>query len=252
MKRFVLAAVVAAAVLGAFEAGRAAAGGAHAAASSNPNAGGNLGDLSLGENPRNRRLPSSAQSAVRDLNLGENPRNRRLPSSAESAVQSAAQPDIRTVDLKGLEQAIAAERGKPLLVNFWAIWCQPCVEELPEFLEVGREARSRGGVVLTVSYDLMVPDVTREGVLKQMRAYVAAHKIDAPVLIYDAPDYDAINARFGLPGPVPATIAIDRNGQVVDRFAGKADRAKFEAMMRKARGEQGDPTVPASARPTIR
>ncbi len=150
--------------------------------------------------------------------------------------RAAAQPPIRIVDLKGLEGAIAAHRGKAVLVNFWAIWCEPCVAELPEFLAVGRDYRDRNAVVLTVSYDLMIPDVTRQGVLKSMRAFVAERKIDAPVFIYDAPDYDAINARFGLPGPVPATIAIDAKGRIVDRHAGQATREQFEALMRRAIG----------------
>ncbi len=147
---------------------------------------------------------------------------------------AATPSQIRVVDLKGLEAVIAAERGKAVLVNFWAIWCQPCVAELPEFLAVGRAYRDRNAAVLTVSYDLMVPDVTKDGVLKQMRAFVAQRKIDAPVLIYDAPDYDAINQRFGLPGPVPVTIAIDRSGAVVERHAGQTTRQQFEEMMGKA------------------
>jgi thiol-disulfide isomerase/thioredoxin len=147
-----------------------------------------------------------------------------------------SQSDVRVVDLKGLEAAVAANRGKAVLVNFWAIWCEPCVAELPEFLETGREYRGRNAVVLTVSYDLMIPDVTRDEVLKKMRAFVAEHKIDAPVFIYDAPDYDAINQRFGLPGPVPATIAIDATGKIVHRHAGQATRQQFREMMRKALG----------------
>lgn len=146
----------------------------------------------------------------------------------------AAQPEIRVVDLKGLEAAMAAHKGEGILLNFWAIWCEPCVAELPDLLAVGREFRGRHGVVLTVSYDLMIPDATPNGALKQMQAFVAARKIDAPVYIYDAPDYDAINRRFGLPGPVPMTIAIDPTGRVVDRHAGQAGRAGFVAMMNKA------------------
>ena len=155
---------------------------------------------------------------------------------AGAQAKLAAQPPIRVVDLKGLEAAIAAERGKAVLVNFWAIWCEPCVAELPQFLAIGRQYRDRNAVVLTVSYDLMIPDVTGQGVLKAMRAFVASHKIDAPVFIYDAPDYDAINARFGLPGPVPVTIAIDPQGTIVDRHAGQATREQFDEMMRKALG----------------
>jgi thiol-disulfide isomerase/thioredoxin len=148
----------------------------------------------------------------------------------------AADPEIRIVDLAGLDAALAKYRGQGVLLNFWAIWCEPCVAELPQILDVGREYHDRHGVVLTVSYDLMVPDVTKEDVLKQMRAFVAERRIDVPVFIYDAPDYDAINRRFGLPGPVPATVAIDRTGAVVDRQAGRSGRERFAAMMEKAIG----------------
>ncbi len=153
----------------------------------------------------------------------------------------AAQPEIRVVDLKGLEAALAAHKGESILLNFWAIWCEPCVAELPDLLAVGREFRGRHGIVLTVSYDLMIPDATPNAVLKQMRAFVGARKIDAPVYIYNAPDYEAINQRFGLPGPVPMTVAIDPAGRVVDRHAGQAGRAGFVAMMKKATGESRVP-----------
>jgi thiol-disulfide isomerase/thioredoxin len=145
-------------------------------------------------------------------------------------------PDIRIVDLKGLQSALAEHRGQGVLLDFWAIWCEPCVAELPEILETGREYRARGGTVLTVSYDLMVPSVTRDEVLQKMRTFVAERRIDAPVLIYDAEDYDAINEAFQLPGPVPATLAIDRKGAIVDRQEGQGTKARFEAMMQKAIG----------------
>ena len=150
-----------------------------------------------------------------------------------------AQPEIRVVDLKGLEAALAAHKGEGIVLNFWAIWCEPCVAELPDLLAVGREFRRRHGVVLTVSYDLMIPDATPKDVLKQMQTFVAGRKIDAPVYIFNAPDYEAINQRFGLPGPVPMTIAIDPTGRVVDRHAGQAGRAGFVAMMKKAIGAPG-------------
>jgi thiol-disulfide isomerase/thioredoxin len=149
----------------------------------------------------------------------------------------AATPVVKVVDLKGLDAALAAYKGKAVLLNFWAIWCEPCVAELPELLEVGRQFRDQQAVVVTVSYDLMIPDVTNAAVLQQVRAFAEARKIDVPIFIYDAPDYDAINARFGLPGPVPMTIAIDREGSVVDRHSGKAGRDAFVAMMKKALGQ---------------
>jgi len=152
-----------------------------------------------------------------------------------SSVRKKA-PDIRIVDLKGLQAVLDEHRGQGVLLDFWAIWCEPCVAELPELLETGREYRARGGTVLTVSYDLMVPGVTREEILQKMRAFVAERRIDAPVLIYDAEDYDAINEAFKLPGPIPVTLALDRKGGIVDRQEGRGTKARFAAMMQKALG----------------
>jgi len=63
---------------------------------------------------------------------------------------------------------------------------------------------------------------------------VTSRKIDAPVLIFDGESYDAINARFELPGEVPVTLAIDHNGKIVDRQDGQADKARLAEMMERA------------------
>jgi thiol-disulfide isomerase/thioredoxin len=145
--------------------------------------------------------------------------------------------DVRVVDLPGVEAALAEHRGKAVLVNFWAIWCEPCIAELPELVETAHEFGGQDAAVLTVSYDLMIPDVTRDEVLEKVRTFVTERGIDLPVLIYDAEDYDTINDRFRLPGPVPATIAIDAGGEVVEVHEGPATKAQFAGMIRKAQGQ---------------
>jgi thiol-disulfide isomerase/thioredoxin len=146
------------------------------------------------------------------------------------------EPDIRIVDLADIESALAEHRGEGVILNFWAIWCAPCVEELPELLDIARQYRNREGVVLGVSYDLMIPGANSDEVLQQMREFVAERGIDIPVLIYDADDYDSINERFGIPGPIPATVAIGRDGTIIDRQEGQAGRGRFIAMMENALG----------------
>jgi len=147
---------------------------------------------------------------------------------------TAAQPDVRVVDLAGLEAALEAQRGRGVLLNFWAIWCAPCVAELPDLVETAREWREKGGVVFAVSYDLMIPGVTREEAEAKVRAFAAERGIDVPILVYEADDYDAINERFDLPGSVPVTLAFDRTGNLVDRQADQAGKDRFVEMMRKA------------------
>jgi thiol-disulfide isomerase/thioredoxin len=142
--------------------------------------------------------------------------------------------DIRVVDIDGLEAALSEHRGKGVLLDFWAIWCAPCVAAFPELLEVAKEYRERKGVVIGVSYDLMIPGVTREEALEQVRDFVAEHRIDIPILIYEADDYDSINERFGLPGPIPASVAVNGEGAIVDRHDGVSGKERFIAMMEKA------------------
>jgi thiol-disulfide isomerase/thioredoxin len=150
------------------------------------------------------------------------------------ATKTAAPAPIEVVDLAGLEAALAARKGKGFLLNFWAIWCPPCVAEMPELVETAHAWRERGGAVLTVNYDLMLPDVTAEGVRAQVREFATERGIDLPVYIYEALDFEAIDARFDLPGAIPVTLAIDAAGRIVDRQDGQADRARFEALMAAA------------------
>ena len=146
----------------------------------------------------------------------------------------AAAPSVEFADLEAVDAALAQHRGRAVLLNFWALWCEPCVAELPELIEVGREFREQGGDVVLVSYDLMVPNAGRDPVRAGVAKFAAKRGIDGAVLIYDAPDLDALNERFDLPGPIPVTLAFDRQGRLVDRADEPADKARFAAMMRKA------------------
>lgn len=156
--------------------------------------------------------------------------------STPPASAGAPAPSIEVVDLAGIDAALARLKGRGVLLNFWAIWCLPCVEELPELMATAREFDAQGGSVLLVSYDLMVPGPGRDAVRADVAKFAAARRFDAPILIYDAPDFDAINARFDLPGSIPVTLAFDKDGKLVDRQDDQADKARFDALMRKALG----------------
>jgi thiol-disulfide isomerase/thioredoxin len=160
---------------------------------------------------------------------------------AAGGAPAGAAPGAASIELVGfadLEPALAAARGQGMLLNFWAIWCQPCVAELPELLEVAHAYRERGGRVVGVSFDLMVPGADSAGIESRMRDFLAARGLDYPVLIYDDDDFAELEERYGVGGEIPVTLAIDASGAIVDRQIGKADRQRFEQLMLAALGEK--------------
>ncbi len=152
-----------------------------------------------------------------------------------SAAGSPAPPaPVEVVRFEDLDARLAELRGEGTLLNFWALWCAPCVEELPELVEVARAHEARGGRLVTISYDLMVPGADAAAAPGKVRAFLDRKGWDFPVLILDDVDYARIDERFALEGGVPVTLALDAAGEVVDAEHGQAGRARFEALMRAA------------------
>ena len=149
---------------------------------------------------------------------------------------ASAEIPIDIVDLDGVEAALPGYRGKGMLLNFWAMWCGPCVAELPELGEVAAEWRERGGNVVGISYDLMVPGADETTIIEETRAFLEKRDLAFPILIFDEIDYNAINQRFGIGAAIPVTLAINSEGRIVDRQEGRADKARFEEMMALALG----------------
>ena len=155
-----------------------------------------------------------------------------------AGAQQVAEPHLSIVDFAGLEPALAELRGEGTLLNFWAVWCPPCVAELPELVEVGEQYADRGGRVVGISYDYMVDTGGADGAAVQasVREFLAGRDLHYDSLIYDEIDHESINERFELPGGIPVTLALDKHGRIVDRQHGRAGRERFEEMMRKALG----------------
>jgi thiol-disulfide isomerase/thioredoxin len=159
-------------------------------------------------------------------------------SSGEDADATTAR-HAATIEIVGeadVEAALASHRGEGMLLNFWAIWCEPCVAELPDLVDIAEQYRDRGGRVVGLSFDLMVAGSDPATIEDTMADFANEHAIDIPILIYDHDDYEAINERYTLPGGIPVTLAIDKSGAIVDRHTGKAGRERFDEMMRRALG----------------
>ncbi|RZL33626.1 MAG: TlpA family protein disulfide reductase, partial [Rubrivivax sp.] len=105
--------------------------------------------------PVTRRL-ILAGAGVGAAALGASFAWRRPPPPVASPVAQAFWAR-RFVSVDGSEMDVARWRGKPLLVNFWATWCPPCVKELPEINQFYGEAKGKGWQVLGLAVDKAEP-----------------------------------------------------------------------------------------------
>ncbi len=128
--------------------------------------------------------------------------------------------------------------GVPLLVNFWATWCSPCVEEMPTLARIADQGSGLGVKVITISFDLMVPNASLDSIQEEVIELRKNWSFPLPVFYFEGIDFDDINATFGLPGPIPVTLAFDASGNEVDRIEGKASEEGFTRLLMAARNSR--------------
>jgi len=121
--------------------------------------------------------------------------------------------DGGTVDLKEL-------RGKVVLIDFWATWCPPCRESLPNTLTLHRKYADKGLAVLTVSDETAA----------KVRPFLKEHGYDFPA--YLDPNSE-VSSAFGVEA-IPTFVIIDRNGKMVDTIVGGGQDARIAAALKRA------------------
>jgi thiol-disulfide isomerase/thioredoxin len=141
------------------------------------------------------------------------------PSATPASSQATV--SVEFADLDALRGALAARRGQRVLLNFWATWCVPCVEELPDLVAFAGEHAGKDAGLIGVSLDAWV---TGEGAETEEKVKKALADVGAGYanFIYRG-DQDPLLEAFGLPGPIPYSILYDRDGREIRRWEGEVD-----------------------------
>ena len=130
---------------------------------------------------------------------------------AEAYDPLATMWDMRFQRPEGGEVVMQSLRGKPLLINFWATWCAPCIKEMPEIDQFAREFSKREGQVLGLAIDGLAP----------VRQFLSKVKVGFPIGLGGLDGTDLIHQLGNLQGSLPFTVLIDADGQIVQRKMGE-------------------------------
>ena len=120
------------------------------------------------------------------------------------SLTSANAQEIKKWKLQDLEAAIK-NSDKPTIINFWATFCKPCIEELPYFQETAKRYNSAGVQLILVSLDLP------QAYPKKISAFAAKNKIKAPIVFLDETNADLFCPRVdpNWSGAIPASLFIN-------------------------------------------
>jgi thiol-disulfide isomerase/thioredoxin len=133
--------------------------------------------------------------------------------------------DATLLALDGSQWAAERLRGKPLVVNFWARWCAPCRDEIPELVALQTRHGSDGLVVVGVGL---------EHEAQKVREFARAYQMDYLVLLAGDQGVELMRALGNLRAGLPYTVAIGRDGQVIAKKLGPARRDELEAFATRA------------------
>ncbi len=148
-----------------------------------------------------------------------------------ATVATAAAPTVPAIDAAGLKKQVAARKNKVVVVNFWATWCGPCIEEFPGLVSLQKKYRAKGLDLVTVSFDdpkdvsgKVKPFLKKSGLGTGTFVNKSGAEIDESYLKYLEPKL-AADAAIAL----PRTYIFSRSGKLVKTLEGGRSAAEFEA-----------------------
>jgi len=155
---------------------------------------------------------SSADGGKSDANNGPHP-----------------EPDVTFKNLQGQDVSLSSLKGKVVIVNFWATWCEPCRVEIPWMIGFQQKYADKGLTILGVAMDDEGKSVVAPYVQStQFNVDGHAMTMNYPIVLGN----DDIAAKFGGLLGFPTTIVISRDGKVQKRFIGLADEAELDKQIK--------------------
>jgi thiol-disulfide isomerase/thioredoxin len=138
-------------------------------------------------------------------------------------------PVVSPIDMEGFKVLITQQREHPLLVNFWATFCDPCRDEFPDLVQIDKDYRPRSLEFVTVSLDDM-SEIKNEvpKFLNSMKATMPAYLLNVSD---PEPAINFVDQRWQ--GDLPATFLYNEKGEVVYKHIGRIKTAELREAIEK-------------------
>ena len=146
-----------------------------------------------------------------------------------AAVPQAARPsDPKIIDAQAYQKLVKQHVGKPLLMTFWATWCEPCRDEYPMLNQLAKEYEPKGLQVIGVNFD-------EDGDLILMRRFITRYKPIFPNYRKKHGDEHGFTQAVWPEwnGALPASFLYDKDGNQVGRVLGAGTRETYENAIRQ-------------------
>jgi len=149
------------------------------------------------------------------------------PSGAtQDAVVDRPAPALTFKDLTGKKVSLASFKGKVVVVDFWATWCEPCKTEIPGYIELQKKYGAEGLVIVGVSLDKKKPAAVQRFAAEMGMNYI--------LVMGAIEDVDKFGGDPNGDIVLPTTFLINRAGRIVHEKRGLMDHAKYEAIVKSA------------------
>lgn len=156
-----------------------------------------------------------------------------LAASMAAALPAMAAETFTLTDANGKSHRLADYRGKWVIVNFWATWCPPCLEEIPDLVSIAESRK-----------DVQVFGIAMEFQdAKQVLQFADGMFVNYPIVLGD----EKIAARVGKVAGLPTTFIYDPRGELATRHVGKLTRKQIEKLI--GNGSPGERAINAAIDP---
>lgn len=132
--------------------------------------------------------------------------------------EKTATPNFIVKDLAGVEHKLSNYKGKWVLVNYWATWCPPCLEEVPDLINLYENRRKKDVMVIGVVFDYQN--------LKEVTDYIDDMLITYPIVLSD----NAVVSQFKTVTVLPTTFIFNPRGELVKIKHGIVTKQMIEEM----------------------